>query len=261
MWRWQVLQNKIVIVTGGCSGIGWGISQVCARHGATVIAGQRSESGRERIDALVAEGFSASFLRLDVSDPESISDFVAKVIEEHGRIDVLINNAGITIEADFFEFPVDKLDMLWATNQRSIFLMSQAAARHMRSAGKGSIVNVSSNHSHASVPGYEMYAATKGGISAMGRAMAWSLGKHGIRVNTLSPGLTLTESVTEVMESTPGLDKAFRDLHALPEVATVEEVANVAAFLGSDLSSAITGADIIADKGTHAQLCRTDDLK
>lgn len=256
-----MLQNKVVIVTGGCSGIGWGISQVCAQQGAIVIAGQRSESGRERIDGLVASGYSAGFKRLDVSDPGSITSFVSEVVSEHGRVDALINNAGITIEEDFFEFSLEKLDLLWATNQRSIFLMSQAVAKHMRDAGKGSIVNVSSNHSHASVPGYEMYAATKGGISAMGRAMSWSLGPHGIRVNTLSPGLTMTESVKEVMDNTPGLEKAFNDLHALNEVASVEEVGNVAAFLASDLSSAITGADLIADKGTHAQLCRIDDLK
>lgn len=256
-----MLQDKIVIVTGGCSGIGWGITQVCAKHGATVIAAQRSESGRERVDHLSDQGRSVFFERLDVSDPQSITAFVAKVEDQHGKIDALINNAGITIEENFFDFPLEKLDLLWATNQRSIFLMSQAVARHMRDAGKGSIVNVSSNHSHASVPGYEMYAATKGGISAMGRAMSWSLGPYGIRVNTLSPGLTMTESVADVMQNTPGLDKAFRDLHALSEVASVEEVANVAAFLASDLSSAITGADIIADKGTHAQLCRIDDLK
>lgn len=256
-----MLQDKVVIVTGGCSGIGWGITQVCAGHGATVIAAQRSESGRERVDSLSEKGQSVFFERLDVSDPDSIDAFVAKVKEQHGKIDALINNAGITIEEDFFDFPLQKLDLLWATNQRSIFLMSQAVARHMRDAGKGSIVNVSSNHSHASVPGYEMYAATKGGISAMGRAMSWSLGPHGIRVNTLSPGLTMTESVADVMESTPGLEKAFLDLQALQEVASVEEVANVAAFLASDVSSAITGADIIADKGTHAQLCRIDDLK
>lgn len=256
-----MLQDKIIIVTGGCSGIGWGITQVCAKHGATVIAAQRSESGRKRVDRLSEQGRSVFFERLDVSDAQSINAFVAKVMHQHGKIDALINNAGITIEEDFFDFPLEKLDLLWATNQRSIFLMSQTVGRHMRDAGQGSIVNVSSNHSHASVPGYEMYAATKGGISAMGRAMSWSLGAHGIRVNTLSPGLTMTESVADVMETTPGLENAFRDLHALNEVASVEEVANVAAFLASDLSSAITGADIIADKGTHAQLCRTDDLK
>lgn len=256
-----MLQNKVVIVTGGCSGIGWGITQVCARHGATVIAAQRSEAGRERVQSLVQDGHTVEFARLDVSDPVSIETFVAKIIEDHGRVDVLINNAGVTIEADFLEFPLEKLDLLWATNLRSIFLMSQATARHMKSLNRGAIVNVSSNHSHASVPGYEMYAATKGGISAMGRAMAWSLGKYGIRVNTLSPGLTLTESVTDVMESTPGLEKVFRDLHATQDVATVEDIANIAAFLASDLANGITGSDIVADKGTHAQLCRIEDLK
>ncbi len=254
------LQDKIVIVTGGCSGIGWGITQACVKAGASVIACQRSESGAERIDGLVAEGFRAEFMRADVSDPESISSFVAAVHEKYGRIDALVNNAGITIECDFFEMPLEKLDMLWATNQRSVFLMSQAVARHMKELGGGHIVNVSSNHSVASVSGYEMYAATKGGISAMTRAMAWSLGKYGIRVNTLSPGLTMTEAVQQVTVDKPHLIKPFNDMHATGQVSSVEDIANVAAFLISNLSNAITGTDIVADQGVAAQLCKTDDL-
>lgn len=254
------LQDKVVIVTGGCSGIGWGITQQCVKAGAIVIACQRSENGADRIASLVEVGHRAYFKKADVSDPESISNFVAEVHKEHGRIDALVNNAGITIECDFFEMPLEKLDMLWATNQRSVFLMSQAVARHMKEQGGGHIVNISSNHSVASVSGYEMYAATKGGISAMTRAMSWSLGKFGIRVNTLSPGLTMTEAVEQVTVEKPHLVGPFKKMHATGEVSSVEDIANVAAFLISDLSNAITGTDIVADQGVAAQLCPTDDL-
>ena len=256
-----MLKNKIVIVTGGCSGIGWGISKAATAAGATVIACQRSLNGQERINSLAKLGFSAEFMPLDVSDPQAIGPFINAIIEKHGRIDALVNNAGVTIEADFFDFPLDKLDILWATNQRSIFLLSQAAARHMRKAGKGNILNISSNHSKGSVAGYEMYAGTKGAISAMTRAMAWSLGPHGIRVNTLSPGLTMTEAVQKVAAEKPGLMKAFNDLHATKEVSTVEDIANIAVFMISDLAKALTGEDIVADQGVAAQLCRTDQLK
>ncbi len=254
------LKDKIVIVTGGCSGIGWGITQACVKQGATVIACQRSENGAERIATLVSEGYNAHFKRADVSDPESISQFVADVHNEHGRIDALVNNAGITIECDFFEMSLEKLDLLWATNQRSVFLMSQAVARHMKEQGGGHIVNVSSNHSVASVPHYEMYAATKGGISAMTKAMSWSLGKYGIRVNTLSPGLTMTEAVQQVTIDKPHLVEPFNNLHATGEVSSVDDIANVAAFLVSDNSNAITGTDIVADQGVTALLCRLEDI-
>lgn len=256
-----MLENKIVIVTGGCSGIGWGITRAAARSGATVIACQRSVNGKERIKQLTDEGLNAEFIRCDVSNPDDILNFISEVVKRHGRIDVLINNAGVTIEDDFFEFSIEKLETLWTTNLRSVFLLSQAAARYMKKAGKGNILNISSNHSHGSVPGYEMYSATKGGISAMTRAMCWSLGPHGIRVNTLSPGLTMTEAVTEVMESKPGLDKVFGQLQATGEVCTVEDIANIAVFLSSDLAKGISGQEIYADQGTTAQLCRIDDLK
>ncbi len=255
-----MLADKIVIVTGGCSGIGWGITQKCVREGATVIAGQRSVSGKDRIASLAEQGFNAHFKRLDVSDPESIKAFVGEVHAEYGRVDALVNNAGITIEEDFFEIPLEKLDLLWATNQRSVFLMSQAVARHMRAEGGGAILNISSNHSYASVPGYEMYAATKGGISAMTRAMAWSLGKYDIRVNTLSPGLTMTEGVQEVLEKKPELDGPFRNIHATGVVSTVDDIANAAAFLISDQAKAFAGADVLADQGVAALLVPQDNL-
>ncbi len=256
-----MLKDKIVIVTGGCSGIGWGITQVATAAGATVIACQRSLNGQDRIAELVSKGFKAEFRQLDVSKPEQITPFINNVVKDYGRIDALINNAGITIEADFFEFPLEKLDMLWSTNQRSIFLLSQAAAKHMRDAGKGNILNISSNHSKGSVPGYEMYAATKGAISAMTRAMAWSLGPHGIRVNTLSPGLTMTEAVQKVADQTPHLAEAFGGLHATNEVSTVEDIANIAVFMVSDLAKALTGEDVVADQGVAAKLCPTNELK
>lgn len=256
-----MLNNKVVAVTGGCSGIGWGITQAACAQGATVIACQRSLSGRDRIASLVKSGHRASFRQVDISQPDQCTKFIEDIVSEHGQIDALVNNAGITIEHDFFDFPLEKLNLLWETNQRSVFLLSQAAAQHMRQARHGNILNISSNHSRASVSGYEMYAATKGAISAMTRSMAWSLGPYGIRVNTLSPGLTLTESVQKISDESPTLAKEFQDLHATKEVSSVEDIANVAIFLISDLATSITGEEVIADQGVAAQLCRTDQLK
>ena len=251
-----MFNDKVMIVTGGCSGIGWGITKMAAERGATVIAGQRSvEVGQARIDTLVERGLDAHFLPLDVADPERVESFVREVRERFGRIDILINNAGITIEEEFFDMPLEKLDMLWNVNVRSIFLMSQNAARHMVADGvKGSIVNVSSAHSRASCPQYEMYAGTKGAISAMSRAMAWSLGSHGIRVNTCSPGLTMTEDVQKVADENPRLAQSFREISATKDVASVEDIAEVVMFLASGAAAAVTGAEYYADKGLSSLL-------
>jgi 3-oxoacyl-[acyl-carrier protein] reductase len=253
------LQDKIVVLTGGGAGIGWGIAQECCAQGATVFFGQRSAEGESKAAELEARGGRAAFCQLDVADPQSIAAFAKAARERYGRVDALINNAGVTIEGDFLSFPIDDLDRLWATNVRSIFLLAQAVAPMMPSGS--SILNISSNHSVASVAGYEMYAATKGGISAMTRAMCWSLGQRGIRVNTLSPGLTRTEAVQKVIDGTPDLERGFNAMHADNRFATIDEIGAVAAFLVSDAAAAINGADLVADHGLAVQLCRNDELK
>ena len=252
------LIGKNIVLTGGGAGIGWGIAQACCEKGARLFFCQRSD-GEPRAEELRSRGFDARFMRCDIGSVESLDAFAKGAIEHFGEVNGLINNAGVTIEGDFFTFPLADLDKLWATNVRSIFLLTQMLATAMP--GGASVVNVSSNHSTSSVAGYEMYAATKGAISAMTRAMAWSLGQRGIRSNTLSPGLTRTEAVQKVIEASPELERGFNAMHADRSFATVEEIGEIAAFLVSDASKAISGADLIADHGMAAQLCRDDELK
>jgi len=252
------LQGKVVVVTGGGAGIGWGIVQACCKAGARVFFCQRSD-GEPRAAELRAAGHDAHFMQCDIGSPESLAAFARAAIDRYGRVDALINNAGVTIEGDFLDFPVADLDKLWATNVRSIFLLTQALVPVMPRGS--SVVNVSSNHGSASVAGYEMYAATKGAISAMTRSMAWSLGKRGIRSNTLSPGLTRTEAVQKVIDNSPSLEQGFNAMHADGAFATMGEIGDIAAFLVSDAARAITGAELVADHGMHAQLCRDDELK
>ncbi|GFE79230.1 3-ketoacyl-ACP reductase [Steroidobacter agaridevorans] len=253
------LAGKVVVLTGGGAGIGWGIAQCCAQAGATVFFGQRNPEGEAKARQLREQGAEAKFHRLDVADPGSIREFAACAVATYGRVDALINNAGVTIEGDFLEFSESDLDVLWQTNVRSIFLLSRALVPAMP---RGSaILNISSNHSVSSVAGYEMYAATKGAISAMTRAMCWSLGPRGIRVNTLSPGLTRTEAVEKIIADTPSLESTFNAMHADARFATVHEIGALAAFLVSDGAAAMTGAELIADHGLAAQLCRDSQLK
>ncbi|AFV00520.1 SDR family NAD(P)-dependent oxidoreductase [Simiduia agarivorans] len=254
----RILAGKVVIVTGAAAGIGWGIAKTCAHAGAHVVLADINDAGT-RVSELVEKGCSAEALRLDVSDPSAISAAVDSVFRKHGRIDGLVNNAGVTLEGDFLSFSLEKLNCLFEVNQRSVFLLSQAVARVMQPGS--AIVNIASNHAGASVAGYEMYAGTKAAIVAMSRAMAWSLGSKGIRVNSLSPGLTHTEAVARVAADNPGLAASFNKMHADNRYASVEEIGNLAAFLLSENAAALTGADLVADHGLSASLCPTDDLK
>lgn len=253
-----LLDQKVVIVTGAAAGIGWGIAQVCAEAGAIVVLADINDASN-RVETLRDRGYESAYFPLNVGDAAAIAPFIDGVVERFGRIDGLVNNAGVTIEGDFLAFDLDKLDCLWEVNQRSVFLLCQAAARRMQPGS--AIVNIASNHAGASVAGYEMYAATKGAIVAMTRAMAWSLGKKGVRVNSLCPGLTKTEAVAKVADENPALAASFDRMHADNKYNTVEEVGHIAAFLLSPCSGAMTGSNITADHGLSASLCPTDDLK
>ena len=248
------LQVKRILITGGAVGIGRGIARACHTAGAIVIVADVNASAAQ--ETAVALGEPAQSAMLDVTDLEAIRQFFADLEAPlHG----VVNNAGVTIEGEFLDFAQDDLEKLWQTDLRAVFVICQQAARKMKSTG-GSIVNISSVHGNASTPGYEMYAAVKAGVTAMTRAMSWSLGQYGVRVNTLSPGLTHTEAVAEVLKKKPHLAEPFKAMHATGRYATVDEIGEVAAFLLSDAAAAITGAEITADHGGSALLVRSDDI-
>lgn len=243
------LKDRAIVITGAGAGIGHGILQAAVAAGAQVTGLDCDAASRHRISSS-----GAQFHCVDVCDASALAAAIGEVREREGRLDGLVNNAGVTLTQPFLALTVEEMDRLWLTNQRSVLVGSQAAARIMVADNTpGSIVNIGSNHSAASDRDYEAYAGTKGAIAAMSRAMSWSLGPYGIRVNTLAPGLTMTESVEKIAQQ-PGVDDWFRSWHALPEVAAVEDIAQVAIFLLSNASAAITGSEIIADKGMTARL-------
>lgn len=255
------LAGKRVLITGAAAGIGLGIARACAREGASlIVADINYDSLVDNTHALAGPDSDVHAMILDVSRRQHVRDFFAELEARFERIDGVVNNAGVTIQSDFLSFPEADLERLWATNLRSVFYVSQQAARYMKERGGGSILNIASSHTVASTPGYEMYAATKGGIAAMTKAMCWSLGAHGIRVNTLSPGLTRTEEVSEVARTRPDLAQAFDAMHASGRYATVDEIGEIAAFLLSDKAAAISGAEIVADHGQSALLVPAKDL-
>ncbi len=254
------LQGRNIIITGGSAGCGWGFTQACAQAGANVIVADINALADDRVKTITELGVSVKYIHTDVCSPESISALVKQVIDEFGVIDGVINNAGLTLVGEFLEVEFEMVERLLNTNLRSIFLMCQAVARHMKEQGHGVIVNIASSHAQASAPQYEMYAATKGGIVSMTKAMSWSLGKYGIRVNALSPGLTRTEPIHEMVANDPELERSFNSMHATGAFNTVEQLGAVGAFLLSDAAASITGTEIVADQGTAASLTNTNLL-
>ncbi|UDM52718.1 SDR family NAD(P)-dependent oxidoreductase [Cupriavidus sp. MP-37] len=249
------LTGRIVVVTGGGAGIGLGIVKVLAGQGARVVMAECNPAGRQVAESLRDADLDVRWVPCDVSDPLSIEDLFSLVSREYGGVDGLVNNAGLTIHEDFLEASLANLQRMINTNLRSVFLCTQQAARLMKDVGRGgAIVNLSSNHAGASMEGFEGYAATKGGICAMTRAMAWSLGQYGIRVNSLSPGLTSTDHISQLMQDRPQLQRFYPSLHATRRINAPEDVGQIAAFLISDASIGITGADLLADNGLSAHL-------
>lgn len=246
------LDGRVVVVTGGGAGIGLGVVQVLAARGARVVVAEKDPDFTARITATRGD---VSVIPTDVAEPASIAALFTEITSRFGTLHGLVSNAGRTIQGTFLDFSLEDCEALWTTNLRSVFLCAQHAARLMQAGAQGgAIVNIASNHARASVPGFEMYAATKGGITAMTRAMAWSLGRHGIRVNALCPGLTRTERAQESINAKPGLEDVFNAWHATGRYNAPRDVGEVAAFLLSDAAIGITGAELIADNGMSSLL-------
>lgn len=254
------LFGKNIIITGGSAGCGWGFTLSCAQAGANVIIADINPLADDRVAKVVELGSTCEYIYTDVSKPDNITALIDAVIDKYGVIDGVINNAGLTLVGEFLEIEFEVVERMINTNLRSSFLMCQAAGRHMKKQGHGVLVNVASSHAQASAPQYEMYAATKGGIVSMTRAMAWSLGKYGIRAVALSPGLTRTEPIHDMVANDPALEQSFNSMHATGTFNTVEQLGGIGAFLLSDAAACITGTEIVADQGTAASLTNTNLL-
>ncbi len=249
------IENKVVLVTGAASGIGLGIVKTLAQYGAKLIAVDISDRLEENVAPLIAQGHRIETEKLDLKDVHQIRSLFMRLADRKVPVSGLVNNAGITLRSDFLTASIEDFQSQFDINVRAAYLCSQLVAALMLGLNiKGSIVNISSNHAGASVEGFEAYAATKGALCSMTRAMAWSLGKHGIRVNSVSPGLTFTDAIAAAMVAEPGLSEVYQRLHATQRINQVEDVGELVAFFMSDSSIAVTGADLLGDNGMSARL-------
>jgi NAD(P)-dependent dehydrogenase (short-subunit alcohol dehydrogenase family) len=248
------LLERVAIVTGGGSGIGRAIAQLLAAEGATVVVGDVDEAGAAETAALVgAGGGTAEAVRADVSDAEDVASLVDGAAERHGRVDVLVNNAGICRVVPFRLLTASDLETMWRVHALGTFFCSQAAARHMVAAGYGRIVNVVSGpggYGASTVTAH--YQAAKSAQTSLGRSLALALAADGVTVNSVSPGTVVTplwermdadyrRHLGRSSEDEIAARLADRGSFPLGRAPTPEEIADLVVFLALPTSGAITG--------------------
>ncbi len=253
------LRQKVALVTGAGSGIGAATATLFAAEGASVaLADLQSESVEERAAALAAGGDSAVALAGDVTSSADAERMVQSVVERFGRIDILVNCAGVTPRYAPPEWDYEQTwDWVIGVNLKGTYLMSRFATARMQRQGGGAVVNLSSIYGLVGRPtffgtGHDPYPPAKGGIITLTKDMANALGSHGIRINALCPGFIYTQ-MTRTLTEDPEWLSQMEAMEPLGRLGQPEEVARAALFLASDDASFITGVALPVDGGYTAQ--------
>jgi NAD(P)-dependent dehydrogenase (short-subunit alcohol dehydrogenase family) len=235
--------GKIVVVTGAANGIGKCVSETYAQRGATVVLADKDKLMGEKVEAsIIADKGKALFVKTDVSSPQDIDNLFKTVAMTFGKIDILINNAGVSRWKSPYELSVEEWDEIIHTNLRSIFLCSREAARMMCKNGGGSIINIASTRALMSEPHTEAYAASKGGVLALTHALAASFASDKIQVNAISPGWIETGDYN-------GLRQEDHLQHFSGRVGRPEDIAQACLFLTAENNNFVNGTNLIIDGG------------
>ncbi len=242
--------GKVVIVTGGARGIGRAVVEAFAREGARVGIGHsgRSEDAAQEIIRSVGKDRAIS-LPGDVADAKAVKGMVARTISAYGRLDIVVNNAGICPFRDVLDVTVEEFDRVQAVNTRSIFLMAQEAARFMKDHGGGAIVNVTSiSGERFTNPQQLAYCTSKAAANMLTRGLAVTLAPYHIRVNAVLPG-TIPTDINEDILARPGVTDAIIEQTPLKSLGECKDIAAATLFLASDDAKWITGTLMVVDGG------------
>ncbi len=241
-------KDKVVIVTGGASGIGEASVRAFAREGAKVVIADFADHGQALADELGAD--KALFIKIDVTDSEAVQAMITQTVAQFGRLDVMFANAGIAADG-----PIDELEeSAWQRtidiNLGGVYLCDKYAIQQFLKQGGGVIVNCGSIHSHVGKRGVTAYAAAKGGVKLLTQTLGIEYGAKGIRVNAVCPGYIDTPLLSHIPDDAK---EKLVALHPMGRLGRAEEVANAVLFLASDEASFVTGSSLMVDGGYTAQ--------
>jgi 3-oxoacyl-[acyl-carrier protein] reductase len=240
-------QNKVVVITGGAAGIGKAAVEIFAREGAAAaIWDVNGVQGKELELLLLNEGFVAKFSKVNTAKYDEVERAAQDVIKQFGRIDVLINNAGITRDANLQKMSIENWQQVLDVNLTGVFNCTKVVSANMIENKSGAIINTSSIVGLYGNYGQSNYAATKSGVIGLTKTWARELGKYNIRVNAVAPGFIATDMIATIPAK---VIEAMKEKVPLRKLGTAEDVANVYAFLASNEAAFISGAVISVDGG------------
>ncbi len=243
-------ENKVAVVTGAAQGIGAACAERLVRDGAAVALWDVDDArGGALAASLVSRGHKVIYLHCNVARKAEVDAALAATLAAFGRVDALVNNAGIFKAADFLDITEADWDAVIDVNLKGAFLVAQAVARSMAARGGGAIVNMSSVNALMAIPSIASYNVSKGGINQLTRVMALALADHGIRVNAVGPGTIATELAQKAVLGSDEARARIMSRTPMKRLGEPSEVADVTAFLLSDAASYMTGQIVYADGG------------
>ncbi|MBM0104753.1 SDR family oxidoreductase [Steroidobacter sp. S1-65] len=252
----MLLQDKVVLITGGSQGIGAGAALGCAEHGAHVAINYHGNSAdAEKVVAEVRKkGRRAIAVKGDVADASTATAFVKAAVQEFGKVDVFVSNAGICPFHSFLDMPQETLERTLKVNLHGAYYMTQAAANQMKDQGHGgSIVAISSISALVGGEYQTHYTPTKAGVHSLMQSCAIALGRYGIRCNSVMPG-TIATSINKEDLAQPGKREYMEGRIPLGRLGRPDDVAGCVVFLASDLARYVTGASVLVDGGLFVNL-------
>ena len=253
------LSGKAALVTGGAMGIGRSAAMLMAQEGAAVAVADREESaGYAVVREIEASGGTALFAELDVTDEAQVQHVIDHTAKELGRLDILVNNAGIAgVNKPTHEVTAEEWDLVMAVNVKGVFFCTKYAIPHMRAAGGGSVINLSSIYGLIGAGDVPPYHASKGAVRLMTKNDAVLYAPDRIRVNSIHPGYIWTPMVEKVAAESPGGTEEFRKnvaaLHPLGHLGEPDDIGWAVVYLASDEAKFITGAELVIDGGYTAR--------
>ncbi|MDB5078082.1 MAG: hypothetical protein JWP00_6 [Chloroflexi bacterium] len=242
------LDNKICLVTGASRGLGEGITLALQQAGAKVVGTSRQPEAARSI----AQRLNTLPIEMDVTDVASIRRGVDRVVAEYGQLDILVNNAGLNIPQGIFDVDEASWDAVMTTNLKSVFFVTQAAARHMVAANRGGrIINISSQAGVVGIEERSAYCASKGGVTQLTKVLALELARHNITVNAVAPTFVETELTRSTLENPVWRDRILARI-PLGRVGTVAEIAAAVVYLATQEAGLVTGHTLLVDGGWTA---------